>query len=137
MASARPASEGAGIVHALLALPRPSGLRGRGGQRELRLLERWLASEPIREAMGVNAWDGQEWLDGARFASLLAWAQRLETIETGTGGDPALAERLLTAAEKAGYRIDRIRAELADPDATPSSGPRSARPPKARRERPS
>ena len=69
------ASAIAGTVRALLALPRPSGLRGRGPQRELRLLERWLASEPIREAIGVNAWDGEEWLDGDRFAAVLAWAQ--------------------------------------------------------------
>jgi glycosidase len=103
----------AATVRALLALPRPSGLRGRGRQRDLRLLERWLASEPIREAMGINAWDGEEWLDRDRFASLLAWAGRLDAIETGAPVDTTVADRLLAATDAAGYRVDRLRAALA------------------------
>ena len=117
-----------GTVRALLALPRPSGLRGRGPQRELRLLERWLASEPIRDAIGVNAWDGEEWLDGDRFAALLAWAQRLDAIETGAPADTALRTRLLEAAETAGYRLSALRAALAEPD--PKRTPRA---PKSRK----
>ncbi len=126
------ASALATTVHALLALPRPSGLRGRGRQRDLRLLERWLASEPIREAMGVNTWDGEEWLDRDRFAALLAWAQRLDAIETGAPPDSALTDRLLAAAEAAGYRLDRLRAALSEPPAaarTRSTSRRPTRPP--------
>ena len=124
------ASAVAGTVRSLLALPRPSGLRGRGPQRELRLLERWLASEPIRDAIGVNAWDGEEWLDGDRFAALLAWAQRLDAIETGAPADTALATRLLAAAEAAGYRLSALREALAEPDTkrTPRA-PRSRKAP--------
>ncbi len=123
------ASAVTGTVRALLALPRPSGLRGRGPQRELRMLERWLASEPIREAIGVNAWDGEEWLDGDRFAALLGWAQRLDAIETGAPTDTALTTRLLTAAEAAGYRLSALRAALAEPDTKRT--PRRPRSPKA------
>ena len=121
------ASAVASTVRALLALPRPSGLRGRGSQPELRLLERWLASEPIRDAMGVHTWDGQEWLDGDRFASLLAWAWRLDAIETGTRAGPARRIRLLKAANEAGDRLDRLRAALSE------SGPAARSPSRSRR----
>ena len=105
-------------LRALLALPRPSGLRGRGRQPELMLLERWLASEPIRDAMGVHVWDGEEWLDRDRFASLLAWVWRLDAIETGTRAGPTRRIRLLMAANEAGDHVDRLRAALSAPPAT-------------------
>ncbi len=128
------ASAVAGTVRALLALPRPSGLRGRGRQPELRLLERWLASQPIREAMGVHAWHGEEWLDRDRFASLLAWVWRLDAIETGTPAGPARRIRLLTAANEAGDRLDGVRSALAEPDTTRSTRPpRSPKPSPAKR----
>ncbi len=108
------AGSGATTVGVLLALPRPSGLRGRGRQGDLRLLERWLALERVRDAMGVHMADGQEWLDRDRLASLLAWAVRLDAIETGTPPDTAIADRLLAAAEAASYRVDRLRARLSE-----------------------
>jgi hypothetical protein len=114
-------------VRGLLALPRPSGLGGRGRHRELRLLDRWLASEPIRVAVGVTTWDGEEWLDRDRFASWLSWAQRLDTIETGAPADPAHTSRLLAAAEAAGYRVDRLRAALSESDPAVRSPSRSRR----------
>ncbi len=114
LADAAVASAIAANVRGLLALPRPSGLGGRGRHRELRLLERWLASEPIRVALGVTTRDGEEWLDRDRFASWLSWAQRLDTIQTGAPADPARTSRLLAAAEAAGYRVDRLRAALSE-----------------------
>ena len=75
----------------------------------------WRAS-PSATRIGVNAWDGEEWLDGDRFAALLAWAQRLDAIETGAPADTALTTRLLAAAETAGYRLSALRAALAEPD---------------------
>jgi glycosidase len=117
-------------VRALLALPRPSAHRGRGRTTDRELLERWLASEPIREALGVNTWDGEEWLDRDRFASLLAWAVRLDAIDTGAPPDSALADRLLAAAESAGYQVDRLRAVLGGSPPT-AAGPRSQIRPKS------
>jgi hypothetical protein len=117
-------------VRVLLALPRPSGPRGRGRQRDLRLLEGWLAREPVRQALGVNTWDGAEWLDRDRLASLLAWAVRLDAIETGAPPDTALPDRLLAAAEEAGYRVDRLREALSEPAPRP---PTSTKPPTQRR----
>ena len=104
----------ADTVRVLLALPRPSELRGRGRARDLRLLEQWLAREPVRQALGVNTSDGTEWLDRDRLAALLSWALRLDAIETGALTDTALADRLLAAAEAAGYRVDRLQAALGE-----------------------
>jgi hypothetical protein len=124
-------------VAALLALPRPSQIRGRGRARDLRLLDQWLAREPVRAALGVNTWEDTEWLDRDRLAALLAWAARLDAIETGSSPDTALADRLLAAARTAEYRVDRMRAALSGaavkprvkpkPRPTPKSGPATAR----------
>ncbi len=72
--------------------------------------------------MGVNTWEGTEWLDRDRFAALLAWAERLDALEghAATG----LAERLTAAAEAAGYRLDRLREPF-------TAKPVPARPPQA------
>ena len=102
-------------VRVLLALPRPSELRGRGPGRDLRLLEAWLAREPVRKALGVHTADGTEWLDRDRLAALLSWALRLDTIDTGAPPDAALADRVLGAAEAAAYRVDGLRAALGQP----------------------
>jgi hypothetical protein len=99
-------------VGALLALPRPSQIRGRGRARDLRLLDQWLAREPVRAALGVNTWQDTEWIDRDRLAALLSWAVRLDALETGAQPDTTLADRLLAAAEAADYRVDRMRAAL-------------------------
>ncbi len=99
---------GADLVRVLLALPRPSTIRGRGRQADLRLLEGWLTRDAVRAAMGVNTWEGVEWLDRDRFLELLRWAVRLDAIEGGRDPDWARVERLGRAAEKAGYRVDAL-----------------------------
>ena len=104
----------ADLVRVLLALPRPSAIRGRGRTVDLRLVERWLAHGPIRAAMGINTWEGVEWLDRDRFDALLAWAVRLDAIETGRKPDVRLVRRLTAAAETAGYRVDALLAGLAE-----------------------
>jgi hypothetical protein len=105
----------ADLVRVLLALPRPATIRGRGRNADLRLLEAWLTRDPIRAAMGVNTWEGTEWLDRDRFVELLRWATRLDAIETGRDPDDRLVTRLSTAAEAAGYRIDPLLASLTGP----------------------
>jgi glycosidase len=103
----------ADLVRVLLALPRPSAVRGRGRTGDLRLVERWLAHGPVRAAMGVNTWEGVEWLDRDRFVALLGWAARLDAIETRRKPDMKLVRRLSMAAEAAGYRVDALLAALA------------------------
>jgi glycosidase len=110
----RAAWSAAETVRALLALPRPSGVRGRG-QRDLRLLEQWLAREPIRQALGVNTWEGAEWLDRDRLAALLAWAVRLDALDSGAPADTALPGRLVAAAAAAADNVDRLREALSEP----------------------
>jgi glycosidase len=110
-------------VRVLLALPRPSTIRGRGRNADLRLIEAWLTRDTVRAAMGVNTWEGVEWLDRDRFESLLRWAARLDAIEKGGRPDERVVGRLSAAAEAAGYRIADLLASLAPPP------PRTARQP--------
>ena len=122
-------------VRVLLALPRPSTMRGSASVATARLLEAWLGLETVRVAIGVNTWEGVEYLDRDRFRELLAWAVRLDTIDGVATRRRASSARdrrhgWPTAAEVAGYRIDRLRAALVAPRRVPS---RSARAPKARR----
>ena len=114
-------------VRVLLALPRPSGIRGRGRNGDLRLIEAWLTRDTVRAAMGVNTWEGVEWLDRDRFANLLRWAARLDAIEKGGRPNQKVVDRLTTAAEAAGYRIDALLASLAPP--RPTASVRPAEPP--------
>jgi glycosidase len=126
----------ADLVRVLLALPRPSSVRGPARSKDGRLLDQWLARDIVRTAIGVNAWQGVEYLDRDAFARMLEWAVRLDAIEAGaapaaertplaieaeavapspTTRGPDLVRRLTTAAEAAGYRVDRLRAILAPP----------------------
>jgi glycosidase len=123
----------ADLVRVLLALPRPSTIRGRGRQADLRLLEGWLTRDPIRAAMGLNTWEGVEWLDRERFANLLRWAVRLDAIETGRDPDTKVVDRLAKAAEKAGYRVDALLELLSQP--APRRGGGAAATSAERRER--
>ena len=120
-------------VRVLLALPRPSAMRGPAKQMPARLLEAWLQIEPIRVALGVNTWEDVEYLDGYRFNELLDWALRLDAIDaTGPRATAIVAAssrvvaRLAAAAEAVGYRTDRLRERLAGSEAAPPR--RRARP---------
>ncbi|MFL5684923.1 MAG: alpha-amylase family glycosyl hydrolase [Chloroflexota bacterium] len=106
-------------VRVLLALPRPSAIRGRGRNADLRLIEAWLTRDTVRAAMGVNTWEGVEWLDRDRFENLLRWATRLDAIEAGRRPDDKIVRRLGAVAEAAGYRVDALLASLVRPP-TPS-----------------
>ena len=134
------------LVRILLELPRPGTLRGAGRTADARLLDAWLAHDHLRAAMGVNTWEGTEWLDRDRFTALLGWAARLDAIDAVTAGDaaparrtPAWVTRLTQAADSAGYRLDRLRESLGPataaqaPPRTPRSTPasRNARTPRA------
>ncbi|MEA2631701.1 MAG: hypothetical protein QOE66_1920, partial [Chloroflexota bacterium] len=106
-------------VRVLLALPRPSALRASARVAAGRLLERWLTTEATRVAMGVNTWEGIEYVDRDRLRELLGWAVRLDTIEApapaAATSSARVAARLADAAEAGGYRLDRMRAVLAGP----------------------
>jgi len=146
----------ADMVRVLLSLPRPSGLRGPDRTADARLLDQWLARDPVRTAIGLNTWQGVEYLDRDRFEAMLRWAVRLDTIEAGVGPDAAvgpatdagaptataaavaprpsamarqradLVARLGSAAAQADYRVDRLLALL-----TPAPVPTVKRTPRA------
>jgi hypothetical protein len=117
----------ADLVRVLLALPRPSAIRGRGHVADLRLVESWLVRDAVRAAMGVNTWESVEWLDRDRFASLLRWAVRLDAIEAGREPDESLVDRLSAAAEAAGYRVDALLTALSTPARPGRSGGQAGR----------
>jgi glycosidase len=105
----------ADLVRVLLDLPRPGTLRGAARTVETRLLEAWLGRDDLRAAIGVNTWEGTEWLDRDRFEEMLRWAARLDAVDAGKPVPkraPAWAKRLAAAAAEAGYRVDRLRAQL-------------------------
>ena len=99
-------------VRVLLALPRPSTIGGASRSADLRLMTAWLGIEAVRVAIGVNTWEGVEYLDRGRFDVFLEWAVRLDTVDSEDPGvavtSAATAARLSAAANLAGYRIDRL-----------------------------
>jgi hypothetical protein len=102
-----------GQVRVLLALPRPSATRGSARTAAARLFEAWLGIESVRVAIGLNTWEGVEYVERDRLAELLSWAVRLDTIEGADASVAAssvrVATRLAETAETAGYRVDRLR----------------------------
>ncbi len=118
-------------VRVLLALPRPSTIGGSARTAVPRLMKAWLANEAVRVAIGINTWEGVEYLDRGRFEELLGWAVRLDTIESedvaAAAASAATAARLSVAAAAAGYRVDRLRAALTP--TTPRKPRPTARPP--------
>ena len=119
----------ADLVGVLLALPRLSGIGRPARTADARLIDAWLADSGIRTAMGVNTWEGVEYLDRDRFAAILRWASRLDAIDAGT--DPTVdapwVARLAGLADAAGYKIDTLRERLAGPPVA-SRAKRSAKP---------
>ena len=67
----------------------------------------WLALEMTRVAIGVNTWEGVEYIDRDRFRELLAWAVRLDTIDGGRGA-PARLERADRGTAGRGRRVGRL-----------------------------
>ena len=134
----------ADLVRTLLALPRPSALPGPARTIDARLLEQWLGRDVVRTAIGINTWQGVEYLDRDAFEIMLRWAVRLDTIDGAKPADATkagqdLVRRLSKAAEEVGYRVDRLRASLAPPAtgatratraAVASSAPRPAKRPR-------
>jgi hypothetical protein len=123
----------ADLVRVLLALPRPSGLGGPARTADARLIDQWLARDAVRTAIGLNTWQGVEYLDRDRFEAMLAWAVRLDAIDaavaTASGPGPKrrpgpdLVARLATAAAAADYRVDQLLTLLAPTARTGKAAP--------------
>ncbi|MEO8437078.1 MAG: alpha-amylase family glycosyl hydrolase [Chloroflexota bacterium] len=99
-------------VRVLLALPRPSAMDGSDRAAAGLLLDAWLARETTRVGIGVNTWEGVEYIDRDRLRELLAWAVRLDMIEAtdaaAVAGAVRIAAQLSDSAEAAGYRVDAM-----------------------------
>jgi hypothetical protein len=119
------------LVRVLLHLPRPSDVRGPLVQRDGKLFERWLADDSIRTAIGVNTWEGVQYVDRDRLAAMLRWAARLDVLGGRATPDRSFVERLMAAAEAAGYRVDRLVEALAAPKPAAAKRPAAKRGPAA------
>ena len=99
-------------VRILLALPRPSTIGGSPRTADARLLKAWLRIEAVRVALGINTWEGVEYIDRDRFEAFLGWAVRLDRVESDDPGVVAASvrtvARLSAAAKAAGYQVDRL-----------------------------
>jgi hypothetical protein len=82
--------------------------------RDRALLAAWLTEPTTRAALGVNTWQGVEWIDGDRLAELARWAVRLDETD-GHPADPKLPARLAALAKAADYRVDRLAKPAAKP----------------------
>ena len=102
-------------VRVLLDLPRRSQVAARGARGDARLLRQWLARPTVRAAMGVNTWEGVEWLDRDRFEALLRWSVRLDAIDGDGRPDDPLAIRLAASAAAAEYKVDALLAAFDQP----------------------
>jgi hypothetical protein len=128
----------ADLIRVLLDLPRPSALRGPASTVDARLLEAWLGRDDLRAAIGVNTWEGTEWLDRDRFEAILRWAALLDAVDAGKPlpkRPPAWVQRLTDFAAGAGYRVDRLRELITPTPATPKPAPKRAPKPRTPRTR--
>jgi hypothetical protein len=120
-------------VQVLLAIARPSTIGGPARTADARLVDAWLANDLVRAAIGVNGWEGVDYLDRDQFARWLAWAERLDAIDgVPAPKGPGLQARLSAVAEAAGYRLDAIVAVLA-----PATRPKAAKAPVTASKKPS
>ncbi|MFL5642315.1 MAG: alpha-amylase [Chloroflexota bacterium] len=96
-------------VRVLLALARPSTVSGTAQSRDVKLLSAWLADATVRTALGVNTWEGVEYVDRERVIDLARWAAMLDTlIADPEATDTAFQTRIGEMAEAAGYRVDAL-----------------------------
>src|SRR3954451_21755617 len=110
-------------VRVLLALARPSTVGGTARSRDTKVLSAWLADATIRTALGVNPWEGVEYVDRERLIDLARWASLLDDLiaEPDKTTDAGFQERIGRIAEAAGYRVEG----LLTPGARPAPGGRS------------
>jgi glycosidase len=109
-------------IRILLGVPRPSSLDGPEATLPYRLARAWLEDPDARRAIGVNTWEGEEWLDERGLAWLIDWTLVLERVAGIEEASPAWSD-LGEVAGRAGWRADRFLTELAPTSASAAAGP--------------
>ena len=118
----------ADLVRVLLALPRPSTIRGRGpADAMLRLIESWLARDAVRAAIGRQHLGGRRVARPRPVREPARLGRPARRDRGRSGSRPGVHGRLAAAAEAAGYRVDELLAALSEPAPTRSSRPRKDR----------
>ncbi|MEO7332378.1 MAG: alpha-amylase family glycosyl hydrolase, partial [Gemmatimonadales bacterium] len=83
----------------------PTGTRAR--------LAAWLGDPFVAPEIGFHAWDGVDWLDGDRLGVLADRVALSEVLDgSSERGAKARATRLRRAAERAGHRVEPLRAPV-------------------------
>jgi len=115
------AAAGAARIRALLALPRPASTRpaqdaasqdAASQDAASHLAGAWLADPAVGAAVGINRWEGADWLVREAWEALVDSAAALHAMNAADPAEIATASRLAgalrAAAETAGYRVDRF-----------------------------
>jgi hypothetical protein len=71
------------------------------------LAKAWLADDDVRSFLEVHDWEDASYLNGDRWTELVELAAALDRVAGARRTSPAIG-RLRSAAEQAGYRVDRI-----------------------------
>jgi glycosidase len=107
-------------VRHLVARPGASALVAPAGERAGRLARAWFADDDLGRWLGVNRHEGIAYLNRESFEAALRWmvvlvavdgaAERRDDLEAAVGlaGAHALALRLASDAEAAGYEVGRL-----------------------------
>ena len=92
----------------LVGAASPTGTSARPATVRARLAG-WLGDPIVRAGLGVNAWDGAEWIDADRLAALAdRWARTRIVDGSAPRTARADATRLRRTVERAGYRVDAL-----------------------------
>jgi hypothetical protein len=103
---------------------------------DARLIDQWLDRDVVRTAIGLNTWQGVEYVDRDAFETVLRWAVRLDVIDGIVPKRADLAARLSAAAATAGYRVDRLQALLGATAVRRQRAPRTSETPGTPKTRP-
>ena len=112
-------------IRVLLALPRPSNVRGRSANERLAgLATSWLDHPDVRAFLHVNAWEGVEWFGREAWRELLDWALLLDAIDgvADIATSAAVVSDLVSLGEESGYRVAAVRALVGETPAAPRPG---------------
>ena len=106
-------------ARSLLALPRPSNVGGRSiADRSRRLARAWIEHPDVRALIRVNRWEDVDWFGRDEWHDTLHWALLLDTLD-GSPADVrkarAVVDRLRSAGDESGYRLDRLRELIGPP----------------------
>jgi hypothetical protein len=110
-------------LRVLLSLVRPSDVAATGEPVAPALVRAWLADAETRRALGVNTWQGEEWLSEEGVAWTVTAASVLDRLDERDipAVDAAALADLPRQASVAGWRVAELVANLGSPGGAATS----------------